>query len=86
MRPEVVFLTVFVFGGLFWVTRPLIHALADRVRHRGEPPGVGLGEEVLVELQVIRRELTELSERVDFAERLLARGREGSAPPSLGQG
>lgn len=84
MPPEIVFLTVFVFGGLFWVTRPLIHALADRVRPRGESAAAGLGEDVLVELQVVRRELAELSERMDFAERLLARGRE--APTPLNQG
>jgi len=84
MPPEIVFITVFVFGGLFWVTRPLIHALADRVRPRSEPAAAGLGEDVLAELQMVRREVAELSERMDFAERLLARGRE--APTSLKQG
>jgi hypothetical protein len=86
MPPEVVFLTVFLFGGLFWVTRPLIHALADRVRHRTEPATPGLGEDVLAELQLVRRELAELSERMDFAERLLARSRGEVPPASLGRG
>jgi hypothetical protein len=86
MPPEVVFLTVFLFGGLFWVTRPLIHAFADRVRHRSEPGDGRIGEEVLEELRAMRREMTELAERVDFAERLLAQGRNesGLASPKSG--
>jgi hypothetical protein len=77
---------VFVFGGLFWVTRPLIHALAERVRPRGEPVASGLGEEVVAELQVMRREITELAERVDFTERLLAKARESVPPAPLKPG
>lgn len=86
MPPEIMFLTVFVFGGLFWVTRPLIHALAERVRPRGEPVAAGLGDEVLAELQAMRREMTELAERVDFTERLLAKARESIPPASFKQG
>ncbi len=40
-------------------------------------------EDVLAALEELRREVAELAERVDFTERLLAKGREGErlAPP-----
>jgi len=77
---------VVVVGG-FWVLRPLVLALADRIRHRGPLPGpehvAALREELLGELQQLRHDVTDLSERVDFAERLLARQRDAGqlAPP-----
>lgn len=73
MPPEVVFLTIILFGGAVWLLRPLVVALADRARHHGAPATPGLNEEVLQELQVMRQDIAELAERVDFAERLLAR-------------
>lgn len=76
MPPEVVFVTIFVFGGAFWLLRPLVVALADRARQRGTPAAPGMSEEVLEELQAMRRDMAELAERVDFAERLLAKQRE----------
>lgn len=73
----------FVFGGGFWVLRPLANALAHRISRRDEPPVSGMSEEVLDELRAVRREVAELAERVDFTERLLAQNREGQrlAPP-----
>jgi len=44
-----------------------------------------LPQEILDELDALRREVDELHERVDFTERLLARPREGS-PPAGGAG
>lgn len=54
-------------------------ALADRIR--GGPRLAGeevkaLGEELAAEIHALRAEVAELGERVDFAERLLARERE----------
>jgi len=51
------------FGGAFWVPRP---PEMDR-EERGE---------ILTELQQVRHEVAELAERMDFAERLLAKPRE----------
>jgi len=81
MRLELVVVTFFVFGGLFWVTRPLIQALADRVGHRGEPETPTLAEDVLAELQAMRRAMADLAERVDFTERVLAKQRDGARLP-----
>jgi hypothetical protein len=78
MPPEVVFVTIFVFGGAFWLLRPLVVALADRARQRGAPAVPGVGEEVLHELQSMRQDMAELAERLDFAERLLAKQRDGA--------
>ena len=72
---------LFVFGGGFLLLRPLVQALADRLRHRGMPEQPELDAEVLEELQAMRRDMAELAERVDFAERLLARQRD---PARLG--
>ena len=74
----------FVFGGAFWVVRPLVAAAAKRLA--GEVPKakpVDDDSEVLVELQELRAEVADLAERVDFAERLLAKQREAVrlAPP-----
>ena len=58
---------------------PLVRALADRIRARAaaEGPPPALNAEVLTELGEIRREIGELAERMDFAERLLAQQKPG---------
>ena len=78
----------FVFGGGFWVLRPLVGAVAKRVAgdtRRGHNPDqlAALRAELLAEMEQVHREVGELAERVDFTERLLARQREGErlAPP-----
>jgi hypothetical protein len=73
-----VLIILFVFGGGFLLLRPLVQALADRLRHRGMPEQSELGAEVLEELQAMRQDMAELAERVDFAERLLARQRDAA--------
>jgi hypothetical protein len=83
-----------IFGGgtLFLLAiSPVGKAVADRIRRQG---GAALPEDVrgeldavrsdvLGELQQLRTEVSELSERMDFAERLLAKQRDGErlAPP-----
>ncbi len=81
MPPEVFFLTIILFGGAVWLLRPLVIALADRARPHNTPPIQGLNEEVVQELQSMRQDMAELAERVDFAERLLAKQREASHLP-----
>src|SRR5437667_4912513 len=91
---EGVLAIIFIFGGgsLFLLAlSPVGRALAERIRRQG---GAALPEDVRAELDALRSELSsevqqlrvevsELSERVDFAERLLAKQREGDrlAPP-----
>ena len=76
----------FVFGGGFWVLRPLAAAIAKRIAGEQRPPPVTDPQEheaLAAEVQQLRQEMVELQERVDFAERLLAkeRGGERLAPP-----
>lgn len=72
-----------IFGGGFWVIRPVAAAIAKRIAGEHRRPGLELAErdEILQELQQVRAELTELAERMDFAERLLAKQGEGRLPP-----
>ena len=76
MPPEIVFLTVAIFGGAVWLLRPLVVGLAERAKGRSVAAHPGLNEDVLQELQAMRLDIAELAERVDFAERLLAKQRE----------
>ena len=72
--PEAVAAVVF-FGGAFTVLRPVFAALAKRIsgEHRRAELEPAERDEILGELQQVRQELNELAERMDFAERLLAK-------------
>ena len=78
-------LAFFLLGGGFWVVRPLAAAIAKRIagEHRPAAQDPQGREAVLEELQQLRQEVTELQERMDFAERLLAKQRDAErlAPP-----
>jgi len=78
MQPEEVILSVLAMAGFGILAFPLVRAVAERIRPRVDA-GIkdelqGLRDDVLTELRDMRRELGELGERVDFAERLLAKG------------
>ncbi|HKA57273.1 MAG TPA: hypothetical protein VKD28_01555 [Gemmatimonadales bacterium] len=79
MSPSETAAFFFIFGGGFWVIRPVISAVAKRIAGEHRPPGMAPAEreEILHELQQVRDELTELAERMDFAERMLAKQNEG---------
>ena len=68
----------FVFAGGFWVLRPVAAALAKRIagEHRRPVPDPQERDALATEVQQLREDVTELQERVDFAERLLARQRD----------
>lgn len=81
-------LLVLGFSGLFLLSwTPFGRALAERLRARSHGAGGddvrALREELQGALQQLRLEMGELSERVDFAERLLAKQGEAArlAPP-----
>jgi hypothetical protein len=75
MDIESILAITFIFGGgtLFLLAvSPVGKALAERIRHGSR--GVAAPDpEVLAELDRLRLDVTELQERLDFAERLLAR-------------
>ena len=75
MNPEGILAIIFIFGGgtLFLLAvSPVGRALADRIRHGTHPGSSETDPVVLTELEQLRQDVTELQERVDFAERLLA--------------
>jgi len=66
-------------GGFFlWMISlsPVGKAYAEKLRGQTKSAATGDNEQVLEELEQLRHEVAELSERMDFAERLLAKGRE----------
>jgi ubiquinone biosynthesis protein UbiJ len=75
--PEAVAAFMF-FGGTFWVLRPVAAAVAKRIAGEHRRAGIAPEErdEILTELQEVRHEVAELAERMDFAERMLAKPRE----------
>jgi hypothetical protein len=57
---------------------PLVRALAERIRTKSVDAGMKeelqlLREDLLPEIQQARREISDLGERIDFTERLLAK-------------
>lgn len=88
MDIEGILAIVFLFGGGTFAAlsfSPIGRAVADRIR--GKSAAVDSSalrteladhkEALGQELEAVRREVAELAERLDFAERLLATGREG---------
>ncbi len=86
---EGVLAIIFIFGGgtLFLLSvSPVGKAFAERLRGHTQPE---TDPELLAEVDALRREVSELSERVDFTERLMLqaedRDRGGKAPLSPGE-
>ena len=66
---------VFIFGGAAVVGlafSPIGRAVADRLRHGKAPASPEIDPAVYEELDQLRTEMSELQERIDFAERMLA--------------
>lgn len=82
MNPPEAMLGLVFFAGAFWVLRPVLAAIAKRISGEARPPAMAKEdrEEILTELQQVREELGELAERMDFAERMLAKQRDADAP------
>jgi hypothetical protein len=83
--PFLVPMTLFVTIGAVVVLRgPLGKALADRIAGRTSPEGTSAETEALRgEVEELRYRLTDLEERLDFTERVLARHKSpGQLPPA----
>lgn len=88
MTPEegIKFLALFLFmGGCFWLLNPFFRALARKLE--GKTTDVRAVEQVrdelLGEVDTLRQEVAQLSERLDFTERMLAKQQQ---PSQLGPG
>ncbi len=79
---------IFIFGGGTTVLlsfSPLGKALAERIRHGKQPLApIDPDPALYDELDRMRMELSEIHERLDFAERLLTDGREAARTPPEG--
>ena len=87
MDVEAIVAISFIFGGgtLFLLAvSPIGKAIAERIRH-GKHGSFGPDPEVLGELDRLRNDVTELQERVDFAERLLAQKQSHELPAGSGE-
>jgi len=79
-------LVFLIFGGGFYVLAPIAKAVSKRIAGDVPPARAPATDEaVLHELQALRQDVSELAERVDFAERLLAKQKDVGrlAPPGL---
>jgi hypothetical protein len=77
MDMEGILAITFIFGGgtLFLLSlSPVGKAIAERIRSHGAAPMQD--PELLAEVDALRREVSELGERVDFTERLLMQQQE----------
>jgi hypothetical protein len=77
MDMEGVLAVTFIFGGgtaFLLAISPIGKAIAQRIRAHGAVPMQD--PELLAEVDALRRDVSELQERVDFAERLLAQSQE----------
>ena len=83
----VAFLTALSIVGGCVLLYPLIRALAERIRGRADSAVrdelQGVREDVVQEGQQRDREIAELSERVDFLERFIAKQREAERLPPV---
>lgn len=79
MDIEGVLAITLIFGGvtLFLLSiSPIGRAFAERIRSHGAVPA--RDPELLAEVDALRQEVSELHERMDFAERLLAKQRDAA--------
>lgn len=77
MDMEGILAITLIFGGgtaFLLSISPIGKAVAERIRSHGAVPMQD--PELLAEVDALRRDVSELQERVDFAERLLAQSQE----------
>ncbi|HEY7684245.1 MAG TPA: hypothetical protein VH879_16490 [Gemmatimonadales bacterium] len=85
LAPLIPVVAILVFGSLLVLRSPLGQALAERLRGTARPgvDDVHFLSDTRLEVESLQRRVTELEERLDFAERLLARGRTQNEEPPI---
>jgi hypothetical protein len=78
-RALAILIPIIAIGGFFGtvITLILSRAYTARLKAQSEAGAGPKQDDVLAAVDELRREVAELAERVDFAERLLAKGRDG---------
>ena len=76
-----VLIPIVALGGFFGsvIAFILSRTYLAKLKAQSQAGGVTLQGNVLAAVEELRREVAELAERVDFTERLLAKGRDGEA-------
>ena len=86
MDVEGILAIIFIFGGgtaFLLAISPVGKAVAERIRHGTQPLGAATDPELLADLDQLRQDVTDLQERVDFTERLLAQKQPEKLPQGL---
>ncbi|MGH7538875.1 MAG: hypothetical protein ACREMF_09585, partial [Gemmatimonadales bacterium] len=66
-----------LFGGAAWLLGPIARAAAERIRPRSDATiDRERQSELAAQVERVQQDLLELQERLDFAERMLAKQRE----------
>ena len=80
-RALAVLIPIGALGGFFGsvIAFILSRTYLAKLKAQSQAGGAAAQEDVLAAVEELRREVAELAERVDFTERLLAKGREGEA-------
>ncbi len=80
-RALAILIPIVALGGFFGsvIAFILSRTYLAKLKAQGHASGGAAHDEVLAAVDELRREVAELAERVDFTERLLAKGREGEA-------
>ncbi len=85
MNPPEAIAALAFFGGAAYVLRPVVSAIAKRIAGEHRPPAPMLEDRdaILAELEQLHQEMSEVQERLDFTERVLARHEDAKrlAPP-----
>lgn len=78
MSPPELLAMIMFLGVTYVILKPVAAAVAKRIAGEHRRPGMDPDEreEIMTELQQVRHEIAELAERMDFAERLLAKPRD----------
>jgi len=72
-----------LFGGGMWLLSPIARAAAERLRPRHDAELDITRQDELCQVERLQQDIVELQERLDFAERMLAKQRDVDrlAPP-----
>ena len=80
-RALAILIPIVALGGFFGsvIAFILSRTYLAKLKAQSQSGGGAAPDEVLAAVEELRREVAELAERVDFTERLLAKGRDGEA-------
>jgi len=77
VNPPEALMVAALFGGAGWLLAPIARAAAERIRPRPDAAlDAARQDELAAQVEQLQQAVSELQERVDFAERMLAKQRD----------